>query len=59
MEINDVLIRANDSIYVFSEVTIDPNQAINELGQASHLIEQDSIIFNYKVYLTTIVFIKL
>ena len=47
MEINDVFIRANDSIYVFSEVTIDPNQAINELGQASHLIEQDSIIFNY------------
>tara|TARA_B100001029_G_C15048761_1_gene449109 strand:+ start:586 stop:2118 length:1533 start_codon:yes stop_codon:yes gene_type:complete len=45
--VNDIFIRANDSIYIFSEVTIDPNQAINELGQSLHLIEQDSIIFNY------------
>jgi len=45
--VNDVFIRANDSIYIFSEVTIDPNEAINALGQSAHLIEQDSIIFNY------------
>ena len=46
-DINDVFIRANDSIYIFSEVTINPNDAINNLGQSTHLIEQDSIIFNY------------
>ncbi|OUV54294.1 MAG: hypothetical protein CBC73_04395 [Flavobacteriales bacterium TMED113] len=46
-DINDVFIRANDSIYIFSEVTINPNDAINDLGQSTHLIEQDSIIFNY------------
>ena len=45
--VNDIFIRSNDSIYIFSEVTINPNEAINELGQSTHLIEQDSIIFSY------------
>ena len=40
--VNDIFIRANDSLYIFSEVTVDPN---GENGQS--LIEQDSIIFNY------------
>ena len=45
--VNDIFLRANDSLYIFSEVTINPNDAINNLGQSTHLIEQDSIIFNY------------
>ena len=39
--LENVMIRAQDSIYIFAEVTIDPN------GINSPLIEEDFIIFNY------------
>ena len=40
--VNDVLIRAKDSLYVFADVNINPNDGIN-----SYFIEQDKIIFDY------------
>jgi len=39
--IANTLLRTGDSLYIFAEVTIDPN------GLNSPLIETDSIIFNY------------
>tara|TARA_Y100000589_G_scaffold91630_1_gene86238 strand:+ start:6008 stop:7501 length:1494 start_codon:yes stop_codon:yes gene_type:complete len=40
--VNDILIRAKDSLYVFADVNINPNDGLN-----SYFIEQDKIIFDY------------
>lgn len=40
--VNDVLIRKNDSLYIFADVNINPNKALN-----SYFIEEDEIIFEY------------
>ena len=40
--IENTLLRSNDSLYIFAEVTIDPNNLNNAL------IETDSIIFTYQ-----------
>ena len=40
--VNDVLIRKDDSLYIFADVNIDPNEAIN-----SYFIEEDQINLEY------------
>ncbi len=40
--VSDILIRRDDSLYIFADVTIDPNEALN-----SYFIEEDKIILEY------------
>ncbi len=40
--VNDVFIRKNDSLYIFADVNINPNEALN-----SYFIEEDEIMFEY------------
>ena len=41
--VNDVLLRKNDSLYIFADVNINPNEALN-----SYFIEEDKIMFEYE-----------
>ncbi len=41
--VNDILLRKNDSLYIFTDVNINPNETLN-----SYFIEEDKIMFEYE-----------
>ena len=47
--VNDVLIRSNDSIYIFADVTIDPFSKNNPLVKDKIIIEHDNSITNIEL----------
>ena len=47
--VNDVLIRSNDSIYIFADVTIDPFIENNLIVEDNIIIEHDNSIKNIKL----------
>jgi len=47
--VNDILIRKDDSLYVFADVNINPNEALS-----SYFIEEDEIMFEYDNVIQTV-----